>query len=203
MFTSDNGPWLPYGDHAGSARPLREGKGTSFEGGVRVPTVAWFPGRIPAGTECRELAATIDILPTVTKLIGGTLPARRIDGHNIAPLLFGEPNATSPHTAYPIYFGGQLQAIRDTRWKLVFPHAVRTLGGQPAGSGGTPAKYQSQRVALALYDLDNDIGETTDVSASHVEVTTRLNAAANAIRADLGDGNKMGPGVRLPRTISR
>jgi len=196
VFTADNGPWLSYGNHAGTAGPLREGKGTSFEGGVREPTLFWWPGRIPANSICDQLASTIDILPTVAHLIGTVLPEKKIDGKDIRPLLFGEPNAVSPHEAFAIYYNRQLQAIRDTRWKLVFPHQYRTMGGQEPGKDGTPGKYAQRQSPLALYDLQNDIGETTDCSATHPEVVKRLQAAADAVRADLGEGNQRGPGVR-------
>jgi len=221
IFTSDNGPWLSYGNHAGSAEPLREGKGTSFEGGVREPTIFWMPGRIPANTTCDQLAATIDVLPTVAHLVGAPLPERKIDGKDIRPLMFGEPNAMSPHEAYAIYYNRQLQAVRDTRWKLMFPHRYRTMGGQMPGADGTPGTeivatftagesqegqkpgadgvpgtYIQRQISLVLYDLENDIGETTDCSAEHPEIVQRLQAAADAIRADLGDGDKIGPGVR-------
>ena len=161
IFTSDNGPWLSYGDHAGSSGPLREGKGTMFEGGCRVPTVMWWPGRIPAGTTSDELATTLDILPTVAALTQTKLPEHPIDGKNISALMFGEPDAQSPHEAFLLYYGGgQLQAIRDRRWKLHFPHGYRTMAGRPGGSRGIPAPYSQGRIGLALYDLKNDIGET-------------------------------------------
>ncbi len=127
IFTADNGQWLSYGDHAGSAPPLREGKGTMFEGGYREPTVMRWPGKIPAGTTCDELASTIDILPTVAKLIDGKLPKHKINGHDIRPLMFAEKGARSPHEAFYCYYaGGQLQAVRDRQWKLHLPHGYRT-----------------------------------------------------------------------------
>ena len=196
IFTSDNGPWLSYGDHAGSAGPLREGKGTSWEGGVREPTLFWWQGRIPANSTCDQLASTIDILPTVAHLIGAPLPEKKIDGKDIRPLMFGEPGAVSPHEAFAIYYGNQLQTIRDNRWKLVFPHQYRSMKGQAPGKEGTPGNYAQRQATLALYDLENDIGETTDRSAEHPEIVKRLQAAAEAVRAELGDGNQQGPGVR-------
>ncbi|MCL2347293.1 MAG: sulfatase [Planctomycetaceae bacterium] len=199
IFSSDNGPWLSYGDHAGSAKPLREGKLTSFEGGVREPTIFRFPGKIPAGTRCGELASTIDILPTVARLIGAKLPERKIDGKDIRPLMFGEPGAKSPHDAFAIYFNGQLQAVRDTKWKLVLPHDYPTLGGHPGGKNGIPVPYQNAHTELALYDLDSDVSETTDVREKHPDITARLQKAADEIQAELGSGNHFGPGVRLPR----
>jgi len=196
IFTSDNGPWLSYGDHAGTAGPLREGKGTSFEGGVRVPTLFWFPGKIPANSTCDQLATTMDILPTLAHLTGAPLPEKKIDGKDIRPLIFGEPDARSPHDAFAVYYDRQLRAVRDNQWKLVFPHQYRTMAGQTPGKDGMPGQYAQRRIPLALYDLVNDIGETTDVSAEHPEVVKRLQDAADAIRADLGEGNNFGPGVR-------
>ena len=188
IFTSDNGPWLSYGDHAGSAGPLREGKGTMWEGGVREPTIMRWPHVIPAGTSCDELASTIDVLPTVAKLIGAKLPGHRIDGKDILPLMRGDSNAKSPHDVfYQYYGGGQLQSIRDRRWKLHFPHQYRTMAGRPGGTGGRPAPYSQQTTGLELYDLKNDVGETQNVVAKHPEIVARLSAAAAIARRDLGD----------------
>jgi arylsulfatase A-like enzyme len=202
IFTSDNGPWLSYGDHAGSAGPLREGKGTAFEGGVRVPFVARWPGRIPAGSVVREPAMTIDVLPTIARLVGAPPPARPIDGLDLGPLLLGEPGARSPHEALLFYYGTELRAVRSGRFKLVLPHRSQTLDG-PAGSGGTPGKYRQQDVPLALYDLVADVGETTDVAAAHPDVVARLQAEAERARDDLGDSltNRTGRGVREPGRV--
>ncbi|AKJ64044.1 Arylsulfatase [Kiritimatiella glycovorans] len=202
VFTSDNGPWLAYGDHAGSAGPLREGKLTAFEGGIREPTVCWWPGRIPAGTECDELASTIDLLPTVAALIGAELPEHRIDGKDIAPLLFGTPGAESPHEAFPIYYRGHLHAIREDRWKVVFPHTYSLMEGREAGRGGVPRAYAKGRAELALYDLDHDIGEATDVKDRYPEIFERLTRAADRYRADLGDGRNRGPGIRNAASLN-
>jgi arylsulfatase A-like enzyme len=197
LFASDNGPWLSYGDHAGSAGPLREGKATAWEGGVRVPCLARWPGRIPAGTVCREPAMTIDVLPTLAQLAGAALPEHPIDGLDIGPLLAGRPGAKSPHEALYFYWNRELQAVRSGRWKLHFPHEYRTLAGPP-GSGGTPGPYQPARTGLALYDLEADVGETTDVAAQHPEVVARLEALAEKAREELGDTatNRTGKGVR-------
>lgn len=199
IFTSDNGPWLSYGDHAGSTGALREGKGTMFEGGIREPTLMRWPGRIPAGTTCDEFCATIDVLPTVAKLIGAELPDHKIDGHDITPLMFGTEGATSPHEAFYCYYaGGQLQAVRDARWKLHLPHQYRTMAGRPGGTDGSPNDYSQARIGLELFDLKNDPGETTDVAADHPEVVERLQRYVQAAREDLGDrltGAK-GSGIR-------
>ncbi len=202
IFASDNGPWLSYGDHAGSAGPLREGKGTAFEGGVRVPFVARWPGRIPAGSVVREPAMTIDVLPTISRIVGAPLPERPIDGLDISPLLLGEAGARSPHEALLFYYGTELRALRGGRYKLVLPHRSQTLEGK-AGTGGVPAKYRQADVPLALYDLVADVGETTDVAAAHPDVVARLQALAEKAREDLGDSltNRTGRGVREPGRV--
>ena len=189
IFTSDNGPWLSYGDHAGSALPLREGKGTMFDGGCREPTIMWWPGKIPAGTVCQTPAMTIDILPTIALLIDAKLPEHKIDGKNILPLMTGE-SETSPHEAYYFYYGNQLQAIRMGQWKLHFPHRYRTLAGREGGKGGIPTNYNNRaQIGLELFDLKADIGETTDVKGKHPEVVARLKQLADAVRKDLGDSS--------------
>jgi arylsulfatase A-like enzyme len=199
IFTSDNGPWLSYGDHAGSAGPLREGKGTCFEGGIREPMIARWPGRIPAGLTCREPAATIDLLPSIVALAGASTPERAIDGKDIRPLLFGEPGARSTHDAlYFHYLNGELQAMRSGRWKLLFPHTARSLVGRPAGKGGLPAKYGRLAVGLELYDLESDIGETTNLASRRPEVVRALEEKADHFREELGDRltGRIGVGVR-------
>ena len=199
IFTTDNGPWLSYGDHAGSATPHREGKGTAWEGGIRVPTLMRWPTKIPAGSTCDELACTIDILPTVAAMIGAQLPQHKIDGHDIMPLMNGTAGAISPHTTMPCYYANdELQAIRDPQWKLILPHQYRTLAGKPGGTGGIPAKYETIKVGFELYDMKNDRSETKNVAQDHPEVVVRLQAAAEVWRSDLGDKltNRKGSGVR-------
>lgn len=187
IFTSDNGPWLSYGNHAGSAKPLREGKGTSFEGGVRVPAVMRWPGKIPAQTVCREPAMTIDLFPTLAALLDDQTPAdRKLDGRDIRPLIFGEPGAKSPHDALYFYWGDRLEAVRSGRWKLHFPHDYRSLVG-PAGQDGLPGGYQQRKIGRELFDLETDPGETQDVAAEHAEIVKELDVLANLMREDLGD----------------
>jgi arylsulfatase A len=203
VFTSDNGPWLSYGDHAGSALPLREGKGTMFDGGCRVPTVMWWPGQIPAGTVCRQPAMTIDLLPTIAHLTGASLPDHTIDGKNIWPLIAGEAGATSPHEAYYFYYGAELQAVRMGRWKLHFPHSYRTLAGRPGGTGGIPTDYEQATIGLSLFDLENDIGESTDVADQHPEIVARLKELADQMREQLGDSatKQKGSAIRPAGTL--
>ena len=190
IFTSDNGPWLSYGDHAGSAKPLREGKGTMFDGGCRVSCVMWQPGTVPAGTVCREPAMTIDILPTIAHRTGARLPDHKIDGQNIWPLIVGEPGAKSPHEALFFYWGADLHAVRMGRWKLHFPHKYQTLGGRPGGTGGMPVPYETAEIGLSLFDLENDPGETKNVIDQHPDVVARIEKLADAMRQELGDAAK-------------
>jgi len=188
IFTSDNGPWLNYGNHAGSAGPLREGKGTMWEGGYREPCVMRWPGKIPADTKCDEFAVTIDLFPTIAHLIGAKVPGDRvIDGKDIWPLMAGEEGAQSPHEAFWCYYNQELRGVRDRQWKLVFPHKYRSLNGKPAGRDGRPKPYTDLRTAQALYDLKSDVGETTDVATDHPEIVARLEREAEKARAALGD----------------
>lgn len=185
IFTSDNGPWLSYGDHAGSVGPLREGKGTTWEGGVRVPCIMRWPGRIPAGTDCDEPTMTIDLLPTIARLVGAELPGHQIDGKSTWPLMAGNPDARSPHEALYFYWGNQLQAVRSGRWKLHFPHEYRTLAGRPVGIGGKPTTYSQAGTDMALFDLEEDIGEKHNVAAKHPDTVKRLTDMAKEFDRDL------------------
>ncbi len=199
IFTSDNGPWLNFGNHAGSVGPLREGKGTAWEGGVRVPCIMRWPGHIPEGKVCDKIAATIDILPTLAKIAGAPLPKKKIDGVNILPLMKGEENA-NPRDHFFYYYGGELRAVRQGRWKLVFPHKYRSYEGVEPGNDGTPGRYNFKTCGLELYDLESDAGETKNVIAEHPGIVKKLQALAEKAREDLGDRlqNKNGKGVREP-----
>lgn len=186
MFSSDNGPWLSYGNHAGSAGIYREGKGTTWEGGQRVPFIARWPSKIPAGRTCDEFCATIDILPTCVSLAGGKVPTDRIiDGKDIGPLLT-DPQAKSPHDVFYYYWDNGLDAIRSREWKLHFPHAYRSLQNAP-GKDGQPNGYVQAKTELALYNLQSDPSEKTNVAAENPDVVARLQKLAEAAREDLGD----------------
>ncbi|MGV3658608.1 MAG: sulfatase [Prosthecobacter sp.] len=208
IFFSDNGPFLSYGNHAGTAKPLREGKLTTFEGGVRVPFIARWPGRVPKGGVCGEPVMEIDLLPTLAGLIGAKPPEKKIDGLDILPLLEGQEGAKSPHEALVFYGGDELQAVRSGEWKLHFPHPYITVDGEP-GRDGKPAQYgkmkpkaitqsgiggiasrhgyRVEQTGLVLYDLRNDPGETQDVAKDHPEVVERLKRLAEPVRKELGD----------------
>ena len=196
IFTSDNGPWLSYGNHAGSCRPLREGKGTTWEGGMREPCIMRWPGKIPAGTVCSELAATIDIFPTVAHLTGAEPSGNKIDGKNIWPLMSGQLDAKSPHKAYFYYWGRHLQAVRSGDWKLHFPHGYRTLVGE-GGKDGLPSAYKNVQTPLALFNLKDDIGELTNVAETNPDVVKELKLRADEIRAQIGDSAKKMQGTEL------
>lgn len=193
LFTSDNGPWLTQGAKGGTAGPLHGGKGTTWEGGVREPTIAWWPGRIPARTVCDAAMSEMDVLPTLVKLAGGELPTdRRIDGKDIWPLLSGQTTA-SPHDALFYFNGLKLEAVRSGPWKL----AIAPQGtGLPTGAA-EPVKHTGPR----LYHLDTDIGELTDVAAQHPEVVARLQRFVRQMDADLGVTGK-GRGVRPPDRVA-
>jgi arylsulfatase A len=195
VFLSDNGPWLNFGDHAGLAGPLREGKGTEWEGGVRVPCLMRWPGRIRAGTVCREMASSMDILPTVARAASARLPRLPVDGLDLLPLLLGETEA-SPRRELYLYYGRELHAVRRGRWKLHVPHGYPSYEGQPPGRDGFPGPTVRRETGYALYDLETDIGERTDLAELRPDVVAELKALAEKARADLGDGDRPGPGVR-------
>jgi arylsulfatase A-like enzyme len=212
IFTSDNGPWLRFGNHGGSAGPLREGKGTVFEGGIREPCVARLPGVIPAGSTSDALLCSIDILPTVAALTGDPLPldeaghclvaGKRIDGHDRrAAFTATEPASVSDGvTHWYHYRTGELQAVRRGRWKLLLPHRADSTAGQEVGQDGRASKTVPLAVGLELYDLQADPGERQDVAAAHPEVVAKLEEVAEAARAELGDAltDRKGRGVRPP-----
>lgn len=203
VYTSDNGPWLLYGDHAGKADPFREGKMTSFEGGYRVPCIMRWPGRISANTTCDQLAVSFDLLPTFAKLVGATLPDdRTIDGLDIWPLMHGNADAKSPHDVFFHYWSHELQAVENGRWKLHFAHTY--LHPEPPGHGGAPGKNSREHLPSSLFDLQSDPGETTDVSEAHPDVVKRLTQLAEQCREDLGDSatNQAGKNVREPGRVA-
>lgn len=206
IFTSDNGPWLSYGTHGGSSGPLREGKGTSWEGGYREPCIMRWPGTIPAGTVTDTPGMNIDLLPTIANLIGAELPEKDIDGLDIWPIISGEEGAENPHDAYWVYYKqNELQAIVSGDWKLVLPHTYRTLGGREGTADGLPIKYENVKSDLELYDLSKDIGESKNLAEAMPEKVAELMVHAEAARAELGDkltGEAQGPGSREPGRLT-
>ncbi len=191
IWTSDNG--APRRDPPqGSNLPLNGWGYTTAEGGQRVPCVARWPGKVPAGKVCDAIATTMDLLPTFARLAGGQAPQDRvIDGKNIWPLLAGQSNE-SPHEAFYYYYGPQLQAVRSGRWKVFLPLEQRWVN----------LRGKTGKSSLALYNLQNDIGETTNVAADHPEVVRRFTVLAEKAREELGDVNRPGKGQRPVGRIS-
>ncbi|WP_116108132.1 sulfatase [Lewinella sp. IMCC34191] len=176
IFSSDNGPWLSYGDHAGRT-PFREGKATSFGGGVRVPLITYWPGHTPEGKVSASNLMTIDVLPSLARLVGAPLPDRTLDGHERLADLLGITTGPAPEP-YAIYWLDDLQAVvsADGRFKLHLPHRYSTLGDQPPATGGMPVKYRQDSIGLALFDLREDPRETKNVADRHPEIVRELTA---------------------------
>jgi len=188
VWTSDNGA-PRRNPPQGSNLPLAGWGYTTAEGGQRVPCIVRWPGRVPAGAGCDELYSTMDLLPTFAQLAGMELPEdRKLDGHDIGPLLFGEPDAKSPYDAFFYYYMEQLQSVRSGHWKLYLPLEAkwRSFGGA------------TQPAEAALFDLKNDLAETTNLVARHPEVVERLMQHAEHARAELGDIGRSGRGQRAP-----
>jgi arylsulfatase len=221
VFISDNGPFLSYGEHAGSAEPWREGKLTTFEGGVRVPCLVRWPGRVPAARVCATPFMGIDWLPTFAEIIGGKVAERKIDGVSAKAVLLGEKDARPPHETLFFYSGTALQALRSGPWKLHFPHPYITVAAEP-GRGGKPSNfgklaptsitqsgvegiatrhgYRVEQLELSLFNLETDPGETKNLANEHPDIVQRLSAAAEPVRAELGDSLRQvkGAGIRPP-----
>ncbi len=217
VFLSDNGPFLSYGDHAGSARPFREGKLTALEGGVRVPFIAYWPGTIPAKRTSGQFITGLDLLPSLGKIARTDNPRERIDGRDLSGVLLGKRGAKERDTFF-YYSGRELHAVRDGRWKLHLAHDYLTVNGPP-GSGGKPANYANmkpdsieesgvrgiasrhgyrvEKLAQSLFDLAKDPGETTDLAAKHPEIVGRLLNLAGDARIDLGDSLTGASGANL------
>ncbi|MCF8713654.1 sulfatase [Joostella atrarenae] len=206
IFTSDNGPWLAYGNHAGSALPFREGKGTSWEGGQRVPFIARFPGELPANKTISTPVMAIDILPTIANVTNSNLPKKKIDGMNVWDVFKGE-ETESPHDAFYYYYRvNELHAVRYKDWKLYFPHNYRTMDGQPQGKDGLPGSYKFiDMEKMELYNLATDSSETVNVIDKHPDIVKQITKLADAKRAELGDAltNTEGSENREPGRIKK
>lgn len=189
VVTSDNGPWLNYGNHAGSTGGLREGKGVSFEGGQRVPCIMQWKGRIPEGTVCHKLSSTIDLLPTFASIAGAPLPDHKIDGVDIMPLLANEKEANPRESFYYYYRRNSFEAVTDGSYKLVFPHPHRTYEEAVPGRDGLPGwvneNYELQDTLL--FDLRRDPGERYNILGEHPDILAKLERFAEEARRDLGD----------------
>jgi len=187
IFTSDNGPWLIKGADSGSSGPLRGGKGSTWEGGMREPTIAWWPGKIVGGSSVDAVAGTIDLLPTAVALAGGRVPEQPvIDGRDISPILLGK-TTESPREAQYYFFQFKLQAIRQGPWKLALVSQNETMG--------RPALADASTDNPRLYNLDEEIGEKTNLADKHPEIVSKLTALAEKMEAEIGGSQ---PAARRP-----
>ena len=177
IYTTDNGPWLPFKHHGGSAGPLREGKGTTFEGGQRVPCLIRGPG-IPAGTVCSELAGTIDILPTIAALTGKPLPAgKKVDGLDVSSLWMGKTKE-SPRKEFLHYTSrGDLQGIRQGSWKLL----VKNQRGRRNQNRNAPTNSGQ----VLLFDLSKDLGEQNNLADQHPDLVKKLRQRMEALDKEI------------------
>ena len=186
IFASDNGPALNFGKWGGSAGPLREGKGTMWEGGARVPCIMRWPEKISQNQNISNIAGTIDIYPTIAEIVGEREIRNKIDGVSLMTILNGEPNA-NPRDELFYYYGENLIAVRKGNWKLVFPHEHRSYINVEPGKNLHPGPYGKGIAGLELYDLEYDIGETTDLAAQFPEVVKDLEKLSESARTTLGD----------------
>lgn len=196
IFTSDNGPWLIRKDHGGHADPLRSGKTSVWEGGLRVPCIMRAPGKIPAGSESDFVSATIDLMPTLAKLAGTSAPTDRvIDGIDISEVMHGEP--TFPKRNYYYYQHDCLRAVRAGNWKLMLPHTEPVKGSIASKWKNHIKKSDAIRIKKArLYKLDTDIGETTNVAEQYPKIVSALMKEAERVRHELGDHDTFGANAR-------
>ena len=188
IYTSDNGPWLSYGEHAGSADPFREGKGTAWEGGHREPFLMTWPDRLPQGKVIDAPVMSIDILPTIVSLTNAQPPVLPIDGKNVWEVLVDSAQIHPQEAYYFYYHQNELHGVRTGDWKLYFPHRYRTLSGRVGGTDGLPVDYDYVTLEeLELYNLRTDPSELQNVAALHPDLVQTLSTLADSMRAKLGD----------------
>jgi arylsulfatase A-like enzyme len=187
IVTSDNGPWVHFGNHAGSSGGFREGKGTPFEGGTRVPCIIRWPGIIPSGYVTGELMTNLDILPTLCAITGTKLPEKRIDGIDFSSLWMGKITKSPREVFYYYYNGNSLMAVRYKHWKLVLPHRSLSYSRGSLGKDRQPGVTKMADVSQALYDLSHDPGEVYDVQQLYPDVVREIFLHVDRAREDLGD----------------
>ncbi|MGY8949694.1 MAG: sulfatase family protein [Flavobacteriales bacterium] len=188
VFTSDNGPWLSYGEHAGSTGIYKEGKGTTWEGGQRVPCIVWYPNEIKPNTVISAPLMGIDWLPTFASVTNSKLSENKIDGKNIWEVLINKTDK-SPHEALFFYYHvNSLHAVRYGDWKMYFPHRYRTLNGRKGRNDGSPIKYQYVNLEkMELYNLVEDPSETKNIFDQHPEIAKKIEKLADIKRDEIGD----------------
>ena len=199
IFSSDNGPWLTFGNNAGNTGGLREGKGTAWDGGLKVPCIMSWPGTIKPASICYNLTTTMDLLPTIAGICNVKQPAKKIDGVDLIDLLRGKANA-NPRDEFVYYYDrNSLKGIRKGNWKLVFSCVSQTYNKPGAiANDRFPGKYSTDSVRLALYNLSIDPGEDRDVKELFPDIVQQLSAIADTYRKTIGDGltNQTGSEVR-------
>jgi len=188
IFTTDNGPWLNFGNHAGSAGGLREGKMTNWEGGQRVPFIIRWPGITPEGTVCNKLACSIDLLPTFASITNGKLSDNKIDGVDISSLWKGDHKST-PRETILYYQSDRLNAVRKGNWKLVLPHTWRSYNTEPGNDGKRGARIEMTIDKPELYNMMRDPGERYNVIQSNPDKVKEIMLVIEEARRDLGDLN--------------
>ena len=187
VFTSDNGPWLSYGNHSGSSGIYREGKGTTWEGGVRVPSIIKFPNKLKSRV-IDEPVMAIDWMPTFAELTNSKLSENKIDGKNIWPLLTGETHSSPHEKLYFYYRVNELHSIRMNDWKIHFSRTYRSLNGRPGGIDGIPVKYDMNIIEQnELYNLKNDPTEFFNVYNEFPEIAKKMEELGEKARIELGD----------------
>jgi hypothetical protein len=186
IYASDNGPWLNYGEWGGSAGPLREGKGSMWEGGARVPCIMRWPEKIKPGQIIPSIAATIDILPTIAEISGEKNIKNKIDGISLVPIM-DQGQEAKPRNELYYYYGEKLIAVRKGKYKLVFPHVYRSYNNVKPGENLHPGAYSQGKAGLELYDLESDIGEKIDLALGLPEVVKELQIVGEKARSVLGD----------------
>ena len=204
IVTSDNGPWLSFGEHAGSSGGLREGKGTAWDGGTRVPCFIRWPGRVEAGAVCSQLLTNMDILPTVMAAAGASLPKQQIDGLNFLSLLTGKSFASPRDLFYVYYDVNNLKLVRYKNWELVLPHKSQAYSQGSPGKAGKPGSTPIVDVPMALYDLTHDPGTVYDVQKQYPEIVQKILKYVEQAREDLGDDltQRKGKNIRPSATIN-
>lgn len=204
IVTSDNGPWLSFGSHAGSSGGLREGKGTAWDGGTRVPCFVRWPGKVEAGTICNQLLTNMDILPTIVAAAGAASPKQKIDGMNFLPLLTGKTKQSPRELFYVYYDANNLKLIRYKNWELVLPHSSQAYSQGEPGRDGKPGPTPVKPVPMALYDLTHDPGTVHDVQKLYPEIVQQILGYAEEAREDLGDDltNRKGKNTRASAVVT-
>ena len=186
IFTSDNGPWTVWGDHAGSAGDMRGFKMTTFEGGIRVFAAMHWPAGFDKGVIVANPVMSIDILPTIAEIIGAKPGGESLDGQSLVSLIEGKP-PVEPRVLYN-YFLGELESMRYGKWKLHLPHQVKTV--TRVGGGGFRGDYGEGHIDWSLYDLDADPGENVNLIDLHPEMAAKLKEMAAAFSSELQSDKK-------------